>query len=279
MHLGIPFRNCNAKSGIYAIIHTASGRVYIGSAVNLKGRRKCHLSGLRLGKHRNGYLQRAWRAYGRAAFAWRILETVADPSNLVMVEQKWIDRLKSSERKFGFNLRPIASRNLGHRLSAATKARMRSRGAWTNSRATPKSRRLSSMRAKGNVWAKGKRNAAQFDESQIIDIFKRFAMGDLQADIARLFRTTQSTISRIVRRKVYGGVEIESGIVRMAGSLAGRHASGHRNVNAKLCAASVIAIRFRLDSGESGASVARAYSVNPDTIYAIRKGETWRHIS
>ena len=45
-------------SGIYAIIHTESRRRYIGSAVNIRLRWRCHITELNKGYHGNGYLQR-----------------------------------------------------------------------------------------------------------------------------------------------------------------------------------------------------------------------------
>lgn len=62
------------KSGIYVIRNTANGKVYVGSAVNIKGRWAVHKHGLRRGKHHSQRLQRAWNKYGEAAFVLETLE-------------------------------------------------------------------------------------------------------------------------------------------------------------------------------------------------------------
>ena len=51
-------------SGIYQIHSILTGRVYIGSAVNLKRRKQRHLLDLKDNKHDNPYLQRHYNKYG-----------------------------------------------------------------------------------------------------------------------------------------------------------------------------------------------------------------------
>lgn len=50
-------------SGIYGIFNLVNGKVYIGSAINLKKRFSDHKGRLQKQKHRNGYLQNAWNKY------------------------------------------------------------------------------------------------------------------------------------------------------------------------------------------------------------------------
>lgn len=48
------------ESGIYIIQNTNDGKVYIGQSVNINRRLKDHIRLLKLGKHKNTYLQRAY---------------------------------------------------------------------------------------------------------------------------------------------------------------------------------------------------------------------------
>src|SRR5215216_6770850 len=77
-------------SGIYQIRCIPTGKIYVGSAVNLRKRQRDHINSLRRGNHENTYLQRAWNKYGEANFDFTILEFV-DASDLLYTEQVWID--------------------------------------------------------------------------------------------------------------------------------------------------------------------------------------------
>lgn len=59
--------------GIYAVTNTVSGRVYVGQARNIRKRWEVHRSTLGNGKHRNGFLQRAWNKRGAQAFRFEVI--------------------------------------------------------------------------------------------------------------------------------------------------------------------------------------------------------------
>lgn len=94
-------------AGIYQICCLPTGKVYIGSAVNLRARWEQHRRTLRQGIHRNSYLQQAWNRYGEEEFTFTILELVA-PADLLAAEQGWLDRTKSTDRTIGFNIYDVA---------------------------------------------------------------------------------------------------------------------------------------------------------------------------
>lgn len=109
---------------MYAITHVASGRVYVGSAKRLQKRAGQHRTDLNSGSHFNTFLQRAWRKYGEGAFTFSVLELVDDPAQLTDREQIFIDSLQATDRRRGFNRRPIAHSNLGLKMLPATRARI-----------------------------------------------------------------------------------------------------------------------------------------------------------
>ena len=108
---------------IYQIRHIASGKVYVGSAVNPRLRWKNHRIMLLNGNHPNRYLQNAWDKHGAAAFAFEILEPVLFVEDLIIREQHWIDKLKASVRTHGYNITPTAGSQLGTKLTEEQRAR------------------------------------------------------------------------------------------------------------------------------------------------------------
>lgn len=99
-------------SGVYRIVCTVTSRFYIGSAVNLRIRRKNHFNTLQLNQHKNPKLQRAFNKYGPDAFTFEVIELILFPEMLVTREQYWIDRLNP-----WFNIARVAGSNLGMRYS------------------------------------------------------------------------------------------------------------------------------------------------------------------
>lgn len=92
-------------SGIYAIEHVASGRIYIGASVNIPRRWKRHMNDLDAGLHRNAVLQAAWVQFGRDAFRFYVLER-CERAVLQRREQEWISGLEAAVT--GFNQSPTA---------------------------------------------------------------------------------------------------------------------------------------------------------------------------
>ncbi|KKN23367.1 hypothetical protein LCGC14_0905660 [marine sediment metagenome] len=105
-------------SGIYEIVNTINGKMYIGSAVSLSGRFRQHRFTLKNGKHGNVHLQRAWNKYGPVSFVFSVIEYVAE-KDLLAREQYWIDAYGVASE--GYNICPIAGSNLGLRWSEEAK--------------------------------------------------------------------------------------------------------------------------------------------------------------
>lgn len=111
--------------GIYAITHVASGRVYVGSAVDTTMRWHIHRHHLNHGTHHAIRLQTAWADTGARAFTFRVLEVVAFKTDLLTREQWWIDELNTLFASSGFNSCPVAGSPLGTKHSEAARAKMR----------------------------------------------------------------------------------------------------------------------------------------------------------
>lgn len=80
----------NYNCGIYQIRNLVTGRVYIGSSYNLKGRRDCHYSIAKDNKHFNSHLQRSYNKYGKDNFVFEPL-LYCEEKDLIYYEQKILD--------------------------------------------------------------------------------------------------------------------------------------------------------------------------------------------
>lgn len=96
------YQSLSQSSGIYKIICASNGKIYIGSATNLRKRIRNHCSGLKTNTHPSRYLQAAWNKYGEGSFRVEIVEFVM-PFMLLDREQYWLDFYQSYNREIGFN--------------------------------------------------------------------------------------------------------------------------------------------------------------------------------
>lgn len=100
-------------SGIYMIKNLINGKVYIGSAKKLITRLSHHRYDLNNNKHHSQHLQHAWNKYGENVFIFGVIKIVKSVYILTETEQEYIDKYKSSNRMFGYNICPLAKNNLG----------------------------------------------------------------------------------------------------------------------------------------------------------------------
>lgn len=107
------------NTGIYAIENTVNGKMYVGSAANLKSRKNSHSSLLRKGTHTNEKLQRSYNKHGEEAFKTRTL-LVCRREDLLFYEQLAIDKFNAV--KGGYNIAPIAGSSLGVKRTPEAKA-------------------------------------------------------------------------------------------------------------------------------------------------------------
>lgn len=108
-----------AVSGIYAIRHLATDRLYIGSAVSFSRRWSRHRHELRKNNHHSPALQAAYNKYGEAAFGYEIVEYVDDRTQLIAREQIWLDFFRPY-----YNVQTIAKSALGQKRTDAARAKM-----------------------------------------------------------------------------------------------------------------------------------------------------------
>lgn len=104
---------------------------------------------------------------------------------------------------------------------------------------------------------------SKLSNSNAKNICKLWDNGKNLSEIALMFGVSRSTISRVVRGAAW---------VRVTG------AERKEKLNTTLNNKAIRAIRRRIQNGESGASIARKFSVSPAAISKIKLGLTWRHV-
>lgn len=78
------------NSGVYKISNQLTGKIYIGSSINIPIRWNEHKNDLKKKIHCNIYLQRAVEKYGIENFKFEIVEK-CDPAYCITLEQKYIN--------------------------------------------------------------------------------------------------------------------------------------------------------------------------------------------
>lgn len=96
-------------SGIYCIINSITGKIYIGSSKNISQRIRGHLKDLKANKHRNLHLQNSYNLYGSNSFYFCCVETCCNDI-LIEKEQFWMNKSQCYDRKFGYNIIPKSDR-------------------------------------------------------------------------------------------------------------------------------------------------------------------------
>lgn len=88
-------------AGIYGILHRDTGRIYVGSSVNVAGRIRRHRYDLERKRHHSIKLQSAFDEYGPSHFDFLLIEEVYNLVDLVRREQSWMDQAEAYTK--GFN--------------------------------------------------------------------------------------------------------------------------------------------------------------------------------
>jgi group I intron endonuclease len=96
-------QDIRSSSGVYQIRCKTNGKIYVGSAVNLRARWDLHRRSLIMKQHFNPHLQSAWNLYGAENFEFSVLQYVEE-MQLLTIEQTWIERTGCTNRDIGFNI-------------------------------------------------------------------------------------------------------------------------------------------------------------------------------
>ena len=226
-----------SKTGIYKIYNAESKKEYIGSALNIRTRWNKHNSQLRLGKHHNPILQKAWNKYGEGAFEFILLEE-CNSEELLVKEQQYLDQVSAEMRYNIIQKVEEGFRGRKHTEEAKEKMRQAHLGrVWTkehkeNLQKALKGRkysqegkkRLSESRKKTyaagnsslcevNKEQKGSKNPnSVLTEGKVAEIKTKYLMGYRIAQLAREYGTGWTTIHNVVAGRTWKDVSAREGL-------------------------------------------------------------------
>jgi group I intron endonuclease len=227
-------------SGLYQIVHIASGKLYVGSSERLEHRLRRHREDLRYGTHHSIKLQRAWDKYGPAAFVFVVMFH-CEKKHLLFYEQRAIDTYDAVNN--GYNVCPIAGNCAGvkhtpetclkrsatmrkrpppssetrAKLSAASSKQRHSRESIekmaVSKRGVKQPASLVAVRAASNtgltrtleqrIYMSSKNSQHALTDDQVREIRSFLAAGLTTTKIATIYGVHRSTISSIKRNKNY----------------------------------------------------------------------------
>ena len=114
------FRIAEKISAVYAIVHAPTGKLYVGSAVNLATRLQRHYRSLTISRHHSPLLQEAWDASSPDDFCALVLER-CEPLDLLHAEQRWLNTLAA---EFNVKRNPFAGSFFGRHHSPELRQRL-----------------------------------------------------------------------------------------------------------------------------------------------------------
>lgn len=156
--------------GIYKIQSIINPeKIYIGSAVNTRGRQRIHLTGLKNNKHHSAKLQNHYNLYGEEDLVFSNL-IACSRENLIIIEQTYLNAHQPY-----FNICPTAGNTLGRKHTHEAKKKIsdskKGKTPWLGRKHTAESR------AKMSEWQKGKKctekELAQLREMNLKGGFKK----------------------------------------------------------------------------------------------------------
>ena len=186
------------EAGIYIIINTNDGKVYIGQSTNVKRRINEHRKLLQKGKHKNAYIQEAFKADPNN-IVFDVLEK-CEKSELDERERYWINYFDSTNRNNGYNLE-----DGGHKGNKWCKESRDARSGSGN----PMFGRNHSKEFIEWIRIHNRASSDKLTTNDVEKIKQSLSAGVLQADLAREYNVTISTINKIAKCKNWEWVKPE----------------------------------------------------------------------
>ncbi|TFW53165.1 hypothetical protein ES895_09980 [Bacillus sp. 007/AIA-02/001] len=232
------------QAGIYMIQCTINNRIYIGQSRDLKARLSKHKRHLRDNKHENKALQAAWNTYQESCFEFTILETY-EGDNLDNIlnkrERELITYYRSNKKPFGYN----------HTDGGG------------------------SFRMNKDVIRRGEKVSKVLTDSDVINIRNYIKNNKYScAELAEKYNVHIQTIHYIRRGDNWSHLT--------NGERVGNEYTfnrGEDNSNSKLTQKGVQDIIILLKIGVTIPKIAKIYQLSRDTIWDIRNGESWVHVT
>ncbi len=293
------------KGGVYQILNTINGKVYIGSTKYFNTRWKQHLAMLKAGSHHSILLQRSWGKYGSSAFKFSIIENVSLRGELLSREQRYLDWV--FENKVSLNICKIAGSTIGYKHSPTARERMSriQKKYWSDNPDKKKtgsehhnSGKQTQQHVKEIISAThtGEKNInygkiftedekenlrrkvsgelcgkAKLTWDQVREMRERYQKKDNEdtyATLAENYNVACGTIQSVIEHRTWKQADYSHEPIKRD-LVAG-------NPKAKLDWEQVGDVRRRYDSGESCSSIASSYNMKYSAIRKIVTLKTWK---
>lgn len=204
----------NKISGVYLLVNKINNKIYVGSSLNINKRIRRHFNELRKNIHYNIHLQNGFNKYGESSFNSEIIEKNVLEENITTKEQFYIDKFKSHDFKYGYNICEYAYTTLGYKHSEETKKKMsfekrnnREKYArygkehWNYG--NKHSEETKKKMCENHADLKGENSGnAKLKENDIVNIRKLYKIGDYnQKTLGLMFNVNGGTIGKIVRKE------------------------------------------------------------------------------
>jgi excinuclease UvrABC nuclease subunit len=266
--------------GIYKIVNSQNGKIYVGSSVNIERRWRKHKAALRSGRHRNPHLQNSWDLYGEETFSFSVLEQVSEELCLLEAEQHYIDTLKPD-----YNIATHATGGSGpcseetkRKISAAVKGEKHPFFGKTLSEEHKK--KISEANLGKKAWNKG---------VPLTEEHKRKMSEAVSGEKHPQFGVEKSKkTKRKISEKLAGHEVTDETRKKISEALTGKQLSdevrekiskanaGENNGSAKLDWEKVREIRRLYDEGETQVKIRKMFDVSKSAVYNIVKHISWK---
>lgn len=237
--------------GIYKITYIKTGKVYVGSSININNRWNTHKGKLKQNKHHSKGLQNVYNKYGLEVLKFEILEEVLDKTKLVEREQHWINELDSYYNGFNgcrfVDCRIELTKDQKKQISIATKKAME------NPIVKEKCRQSKLY---------GATNTAKLNSMQVLEIKYRLQEPCNRRDLAKQYNVSVDTIDDILSGLTWNYV--------------GSNIVMYKNNIHKLTEQEVKEIKKLLKENKlNQLEIAKKFGVIQQTISSIKLGKLW----
>ena len=204
--------------GIYKITNTITGKIYIGSSINVDYRIKQHFKCLRGNYHRNIHLQLSFNKYNESSFVWDLI-CECDKNELLKKETEYILKYKSFDRKIGYNILINAEHSrLGVKHSQETKDKISEKLKGKKLTKEHSDKIVKNLINGSSFSEKLKKRLSEertkFNQKGVENLIKLYNNGFNQKQISEITNSSKTLINRIFKKLINEGL-VKKGILKI----------------------------------------------------------------
>ena len=204
--------------GIYKITNSITGKIYIGSSIDIDLRIKNHFKCLRGNYHRNNHLQLSFNKYSEINFVWEVI-CECEKDELLKKETEYILKYKSFDRKVGYNILINAEHSrLGIKHSQETKNKIseKQKGKKITKEHSDKivKNLINGSSFSDELKKRLSEERTKFDKKGVENLIKLYNNGFNQKQISDITNSSKTLINRIFKKLINEGL-VKKGILKI----------------------------------------------------------------